>query len=165
MPAGAPKPPAPDSRSAWAERISAAWQKSTAASIETGRLLIEAKRALDQHSEWLPMIERDLPFKPSTAQRLMKMADERLTNAAHVQLLPPHWGTLYELTKLSNDQFAAKLASGQIHPELERRDVVMADIRERQAEREAALGARQLADPDGRYAVIYGDPPWPWAGL
>jgi N6-adenosine-specific RNA methylase IME4 len=89
-------------------------------------------------------------------------ADKRIANGAHVQHLPPHWGTLYELTKLTDQQFEAKLASGLIHPELERRDVVMSGIRERRAAREAGLGARQLALPDKRYGVIYGDCPWRW---
>ena len=52
------------------------------------------------HGEFLAMIERELPFGPSTAQRLMMIAeDARLTNAAHAQFLPSSWMTLYELTK------------------------------------------------------------------
>jgi N6-adenosine-specific RNA methylase IME4 len=152
------------SRAAWAVRITAAWRKSVEGVIEAGRLLSQAKAALP-HGAFSEMIQRDLPFKASTAQRLMKIAaDERLTDAAHVQLLPPHWGTLYELTKLSDDAFKAKIASGAIHPELERRDVVMAAARERRIEREAELGARQYALPDKHYGVIYADPPWPFDG-
>ena len=37
-----------------------------------------------------------------------------------------------------------------------------AEIRERRAEREADLGARQCALPDKRYGVLYADPPWAW---
>jgi hypothetical protein len=48
-------------RTQWAARISAAWQQSVTSIIETGRLLTEAKAALD-HGEWLPMVESDLPF-------------------------------------------------------------------------------------------------------
>jgi len=41
----------------------------------------------------------------------MKIArDERISNAAHVQHLPPNWGTLYELTKLEDDEFKEKVA-------------------------------------------------------
>jgi hypothetical protein len=41
----------------------------------------------------LAMLET-LPFSPNTGQRLIAIArDERLSNLAHVQLLPPHWGT------------------------------------------------------------------------
>jgi N6-adenosine-specific RNA methylase IME4 len=147
-------------RAAWADRIAAAWQKSVEGVIEVGRLLTEAKAALD-HGAFTEMIERDLPFKARTAQRLMAIAaDERLSNPTHVSLLPPHWGTLYELTKLSNEQFEAKIASGAIHPEMERRDVVKVDARERRAEREAELGSAQAALPGRRYGVILADPPW-----
>jgi N6-adenosine-specific RNA methylase IME4 len=146
----------------WADRIIAAWRKSVEGVIEIGRLLKEAKDALG-HGPFTEMIERDLPFKARTAQRLMAIAaDERLSNPTHVSLLPPHWGTLYELTKLTDDEFEAKIAGGQIHPELERRDVVMASIRERRVEREARLGAFQAALPDRRYGVILADPPWRW---
>jgi len=45
------------------------------------------------------MIEEDLPFSRFTAFRLMTVAKcSFLANVAHVQHLPPHWGTLYELT-------------------------------------------------------------------
>jgi hypothetical protein len=110
-------------RTQWAARISAAWQQSVTSIIETGRLLTEAKTALD-HGEWLPMVESDLPFQRNTAQRLMKIAaDSRLANRAHVPLLPPSWGTLYELTKLDDDTFDQKLRDGTINPEMQRKDV------------------------------------------
>jgi hypothetical protein len=40
-----------------------------------------------------------------------------------VQHLPPHWGTLYEITKLPDRIFEAKIADGSIHPEMQRKDV------------------------------------------
>jgi hypothetical protein len=53
------------------------------------------------------MIEAELPFCDSTARRLMMIArDPRLADRAHVHVLPPHWATLYELTKLSAVRFA-----------------------------------------------------------
>jgi hypothetical protein len=50
-------------------------------------------------------------------------ADSRLANRAHVPLLPPSWGTLYELTKLDDDTFDQKLRDGTINPEMQRKDV------------------------------------------
>ncbi len=45
-------------------------------------------------------------FLLRTAQRLMIVArDVRLVDPTHASLLPPHWRTLYELTKLDSDQF------------------------------------------------------------
>jgi len=70
------------------------------------------------------MIENELPFKPRTGQMLMRIAaDERLSKAQHVSLLPPSWGTLYELTKLSDKAFEERIENGAIHPEMERKDV------------------------------------------
>jgi Protein of unknown function (DUF3102) len=114
-------------RTQWAARISAAWQKSVDSIIETGRLLIEAKAALD-HGQWGPMVESDLPFSRQTAHKLMKVADDaRLSNVAHVRHLPPSWGTLYELTKLDDDTFDQKLRDGSINPEMQRKDVARAN--------------------------------------
>jgi N6-adenosine-specific RNA methylase IME4 len=157
-------PPDDGARAAWAERITTAWRKGVEAIIESGRLLLDAKADPSlPHGDFLDMIERDLPFGARTAQMLMKIgADPRLANANHASLLPPHWTTLYELTKLTDEQFEAKVAAGEIHPELERRDVVMADSRERRARREIELGAFQTALPLRRYGVIYADPPWRW---
>jgi Protein of unknown function (DUF3102) len=110
-------------RTQWAARISAAWQQSVTSIIGTGRLLTEAKAALD-HGEWLPMIESDLPFGPRTAQMLMKIAeDKRITNTKHVSLLPPSWGALYEITKLTDEAFERKVEDGTINPEMQRKDV------------------------------------------
>jgi hypothetical protein len=107
----------------WADRISEAWQKSTTAIIETGRLLIQAKDGLER-GQWLQMIQAELPFNQRTAQRLMAIAQHPvLSNTTHVSHLPSSWGTLYELTKLPESQFKAKLSDGTINPKMERRDV------------------------------------------
>ena len=88
--------------------------------IETGRQLIEAKAQL-VHGEWLGMIEEDLPFKPSTAQRVMKVGrDQRLVKAAHAQLVPSSWYSLYELTKLDDVNFKRLIKDGTIRPDMKR---------------------------------------------
>jgi hypothetical protein len=94
--------------STWAKKICAAWQDSVRSIIKCGELLISAKDDLKgKHGEFGRMIENELPFLSSTAQRLMAIArDRRLTNPAHMQLLPPSWDTLYELTKLDDEKFA-----------------------------------------------------------
>ena len=64
-------------RSAWAGRIATAWRGAVGC-LGDGQALAEAKAAMP-HGAFTAMIENDLPFKPSTAQRLMKIAaDERL---------------------------------------------------------------------------------------
>ena len=107
----------------WIGRITAAWRSSTVGIIETGRLLIEARASL-AHGEFEKMVGADLPFSASTARRLMTIAnDHRIANRAHVHVLPPSWGTLYELTKLPDDVFEAKVADGTINPGMPRKAV------------------------------------------
>jgi hypothetical protein len=107
----------------WAGLITAAWQKSTSAIIETGLLLKEAKTGLD-HGQWAKMVQAELPFNERTAQRLMAIAQHPvLSNTTHVSHLPSSWATLYELTRIPNDQLKAKLSDGSINPRTERRDV------------------------------------------
>lgn len=116
-----PPPGAPSS--AWAIRITACWQASFKAILEVGRLLSEAKSALP-HGTFGRMIDADLPFTASTAQRLMTIAaDERISNPAHVQHMPTSWGTLYEITKLDDAKFKEKIADGTIKPDMRRRDI------------------------------------------
>lgn len=54
----------------------------------------------------------------------MKIArDPVLTNPTHVPLLPPAWGTQYELTKLPTTAKQKAFAEGRIRPDMERADV------------------------------------------
>lgn len=49
----------------------------------------------------MAMVRLELPFGESTAEKLMKIASHPLlSKSEHVPILPPAWGTLYELTKL-----------------------------------------------------------------
>src|SRR4051812_922580 len=91
----------------FASRIIACWQRSAEAFIETGRILTEAKGALP-HGDFLQMLEAELPFDKRVAQMLMKIAaDKRLTNANIVSLLPPHYSSMDEISKLDDEQIEA----------------------------------------------------------
>jgi hypothetical protein len=77
-----------------------------------------------KHGEWLKMIKEELPFEGSTARRLIIIAnDDKLRDRAHGHNLPVQWRTLYELTKLTDEQFDAAIESGAINPKMERKDV------------------------------------------
>jgi len=155
---------------AWAERIAAAWQSSLDGIFEVGRLLAEAKAALP-HGAFERMVESELPFSPSTAQRLMIVAsDQRLANPAHVQLLPPAWGTLYELTKLPDDAFDDAIERGIIRPDMQRKDLAPLLVEQRRAKNVVALRPSdatctvadldRLVDAGRKFGTIYADPPW-----
>ena len=150
------------SRARWAEKIAKAWQSSLDGIFETGRQLLAAKgKGGLPHGDFTAMIESDLPFGPRTAQRLMAIAaDQRLTKATHGSYLPPHWRTLYELTKLPDDVFRAKIKDGTIHPDMQRNEIAKVAKQQARGQREAALGAKQYALPLKRYGAILADPEW-----
>jgi N6-adenosine-specific RNA methylase IME4 len=151
----------------WAERITASWQKSVEGIFDTGKLIIQAKEDLTKHGEFIAMVKSQLPFSDRTARRLMAIAaDQRLSKRTHVSVLPPHWGTLYELTKLDDEQFEAAIADGTINPGMERRDITGRLKQEKRAAKERQLGARQSALPQQKFGVILADPEWrfePWS--
>jgi hypothetical protein len=105
----------------WAEQISARWQDAAQAIIDVGRLLIEAKAALD-HGQWGEMFRaKHVPFSQSTANKLMAIADHKvLTDSEHVPNLPPSWGTLYELSHIPEPDLREMLSDGYINCETPR---------------------------------------------
>lgn len=107
----------------WAKRIRGAWRDSVQGIVKCGRLLVEAKAALD-HGEFLKMVEYDLPFGERTAQMLMAIAQHKhLSNPYRGSFLPASWRTLYELSRLSEDEFEAQLQAGIINAEMQRSDI------------------------------------------
>lgn len=105
----------------WADRITTQLSKSVESIIATGRLLIQAKRALP-HGEWGRMFKDGLvPFSQNTADRLMAIASHAvLSNSAHVQNLPASWGTLYELTKVEPKTLTAAIKDGVVTVDMPR---------------------------------------------
>jgi N6-adenosine-specific RNA methylase IME4 len=92
---------------------------------------------------------------------------ERLTKSAHVRtLLPPSWGTLYDLTKLDDGTWALAMERGIIRPDMERKDLAPLLVKARRREaRETELAQRIMALPAKKYGVIVADPEWrfePW---
>ena len=104
-------------RQRWAERIADGRRDTVESIFAVGRLLGEAKGSPDlPHGDFEAMIEADLPFKPSTARRLMAIArNPWLVNRAHGHVLPPSWRTLYELSRLTEEVLCA-VASCPVFP-------------------------------------------------
>lgn len=72
---------------------------------------------------WLKMVAENLRWSKASAYKLLTIAqDEKLAEVSHVRL-PPSWGTLYALAKLTPDQFQAGLDNGVIHAGMERKDI------------------------------------------
>lgn len=144
-------------RKEWARKITTRWHEAAKAIIDVGQMLIDAKADLP-HGQFEAMIDADLPFTSSTAQRLMKIArDAELTNPAHVPLLPPAWGTLYELTKLPPTAKQRAFAEGRIHPNMERRDVARLRREHRRSRKDIGLEITQAERLETTDQFLLGD--------
>jgi N6-adenosine-specific RNA methylase IME4 len=147
--------------------------------VEAGQKLI-AKKDLLPHGQWLPWLRDNaevLGFDtPRTAQRLISLAanatstshlDEAEVIAISRQLWgntnPGDDGTTIDLDDLPRDD------DGRLTPEAKKALApIIKEVRAEKVEekktirdaREAALGGRQLALPDEKFGVIYGDPEW-----
>lgn len=112
------------SREKWVELINNAWREQVTSIFETGALLEAAKEEL-AHGEWTALFrDGGMPFSKRTAEMLIAIANNQsLRNAKHVSHLPAQWGTLYELTKLTDAQFADGIKSGAINPKMQRKEV------------------------------------------
>jgi N6-adenosine-specific RNA methylase IME4 len=145
----------------WSAKITAAYQKTVKGIFEVGRLLIEAKTHLP-HGSFKSMIEGELPFGPSEAQRYMRVArNPRFANPAHVQHLPASISTLCEIEKLPDDVYARLLSERTIRPGMQRGCVtkINANIRTQANHKQIRNNAR-MHDLGGRiYNIGVADPP------
>jgi hypothetical protein len=65
----------------------------------------------------------------------MAVADDpRLNNVAHGLRLPPSWRTLYDLSRLTDEQFDRGLSEGLIRADMERAEVGRARLLSRYKE-------------------------------
>jgi hypothetical protein len=135
---------------AWADRITASLNRTVEGIFETGRLLCDAKAALD-HGKWMRLHEEGrIPLSERSAQHFMAIwtaRDRLLPKAQHVALLPPSWGTLYDLQALPDDTLAWAIEQGQVRPDMQRKDVPKLRRAFADAQGDAALGT-PAADVD-----------------
>jgi hypothetical protein len=111
----------------WAPRINAEWRKSLEGILGVGQQLIAAKRACE-HGEFLRLfkghdnaVSDPVPFGERWAEMLMAVASsDVLSNPKHASDLPQSAYTLYELTKLEDEQIVAAITSGEITPDMTR---------------------------------------------
>ena len=107
----------------YAREIKEAWQEALDSILEVCRILVEAKDTLEA-ADYNTLINAHLPFTRRTAERLVRIGvDKRLTAKKHRKVLPPHWGSLYELTQLDDDSFDESVDKGEIFADMERKDV------------------------------------------
>jgi Protein of unknown function (DUF3102) len=119
---------APDEQlDGYAERITAAWQKTVESIFETGRILTEVRDQLE-HGRWQRLFDEGrVPLSWQTANRFIRIwkARDRLIgpNRSHVNGLPASYSTLDALAALPEDTLAWAQAEGRITPNMERASV------------------------------------------
>ena len=104
----------------WAETITQAWNRSVQSIIEVGHHLCQARSELDW-GEWHTLLAM-LPFGKRSAERLMAIGRSPLI-AEHLARLPPHWPTLYALSRLDDETFISALNAGAIYSDMKRSEV------------------------------------------
>lgn len=110
-------------RANFADAIRQAWTEAEENFAAIGRYLNQAKAKLN-HGEFMAMVESDLPFRYSTANRLMKVAAALDASVLPANRLPPSYATIYELLMLSEEERQQALDEGIVRPEMQRKDVV-----------------------------------------
>ena len=109
-------------RANFADAIGEAWTEAEENFTIIGRYLNHAKSMLN-HGEFMGMVESDLPFRYSTANRLMKVAAALDAGALPADRLPPSYATVYELLTLSDDERRQAIEEGVVRPNMQRKDV------------------------------------------
>ena len=107
--------------------------------LTTCRLLAEAKETLSDDQ----FKNMKLPWRKEGQDRQTKQTTNRLVAIGKDEklqkfddLLPPSWGTLYELTKINEEDFARFVEEGKVSPSMTRADAVVLVKGEPQEEEE-----------------------------
>lgn len=134
--------------SEWAERIRGVWQDSVSSIFELGNLLETARQELGA-AQFQKMIRDELKYSQPTVSRLMIVADDqRLRDYAHGHKLPNCWRTLYELTKLTDEQFQIGIDTGVIHAGMERKDIKVLKGEKLNKKQELSAAAKVIGPVD-----------------
>jgi hypothetical protein len=99
----------------YATAITASWRGSTQAILDACNAAMQAK-ADGCLASVAALVSATVDR--STLARLAIIGECRALYAADPAMLPPAWGTLYEMTKVAN--LADRLASGEINPRIAR---------------------------------------------
>jgi hypothetical protein len=92
--------------------------------FDVGLMLCNAREELGPAAFWV-MVREQLKYSKGSSSKLMSIvSDPRLLEVSPVKL-PADWGTLYALTRLTDEQFDKGIESGVIHAGMERKDIAL----------------------------------------
>lgn len=103
----------------YAAEISRLWADAQRRFLEIGHHLLKAKENLP-HGEFLPMLERDLPFSRSVANRLMAVAAAVKQEVIPPRLVPIAYSVAYQVVTLPAETLQQAVAEGKIRPDMTR---------------------------------------------
>jgi hypothetical protein len=103
-------------------RFNTAWRQTVESIIESGRILIEAKRKVG-HGNWMPFLEK-IKLDNRKANYLMEIAEHTvLSNLKHAANLPRCWYTLARMAQFEPSELEELLDKGTIDSQTERNEV------------------------------------------
>lgn len=150
----------------WAPRINAEWRKSVEGILNVGRQLIAAKESCE-HGEFLRLfkghdnaVSEPVPFGERSAEMLIAIASNKvLSNPNHGSDIPASWRSLYELTKLDDEQIVAGIKAGEITPDMTRAEAsaLRADPIEKPEREVCVLAWEALSGAYAKYADKLGE--------
>lgn len=157
-------------RKQWAKQLNTAWCEARDGMLQAifslGNCLLAAKEGPDKlpHGEFQLMVQQDLEFSPQTARKLMAIArDDRLLNRAHGRALPPHWHTLYLISRLDDEMFDRLTEDGTIRPDMERGEISKILRLAKVSEDERRVS--DLVPIAGKFRTLVIDPAWEYDWL
>ena len=108
----------------WAERIKDKWQDNVKGIFAVGLELHNAREELGTAEFWRMVQDKKLlGFSRGAVGMLMRIAtDPKLMEVSHAKL-PAAWDTLYQLAKLTDEEFQRGLDEGIIHAGMARKDI------------------------------------------
>ena len=150
-------------RANFVEAIGKVWIEAEENFTVIGRYLNHAKSVLNR-GEFMGMIEADLPFRYSTANRLMKVAAALDAGVLPANRLPPSYATVYELLTLSEDERRQAIEEGIVRPDMQRKDVTEfrkrlrqpTENKQRKLQTERARLMKRLEEIDRELASVGG---------
>jgi hypothetical protein len=96
------------------------WNKVLESIFAVCDLLVEAKDEKLESGDW-ERLKDELPFSDSIVKKLLVIGrDPRLRKPSLYKLLPSKYSTIYEITRLNDEQLKAALKEGQISSRMNR---------------------------------------------
>ena len=107
----------------FADRINFLWKDVVRSFLEIGNLLRTARKNLE-HGQFTKLIQEQVPFSHSIANKLMKASKFIDDNPVIISQLPVSYSTIYEVATLSKAQLEKARAENILRPNVTRKEII-----------------------------------------